>query len=204
MQTLPFHPQGGMAWGGVAIVKNEIVVLDPTTEQVAAWTGLPEGISSLKAVYENNLLFSLFPDTTWYIGRPWVGHLKLTLLDLDRSRHIEGLATFRRPAAPEQMKPWDAEVAYKSEGPTWDVHLSLPADHPYPVDIVFRTRLVGTVYDTLGGVVPAEGRTGHTYRVGINNLFDSAGVFGQTPYVCYGIGRRPHLYLMNAYSWAWN
>ncbi len=206
MQTLPFHPHGSgrTAHGGVTIVEDEVLILDPTSEEILASAPLPAGVESLETIYEKDLLFSLFPGATWYVGQPWQGTVILTLLEASHDRAAEGFVTFSHPDRPDQSKSWEAQAVPKHDGLTWDIDISLPRSHTYYSDIVFRVRLAGLVFDTLGGVVPAEGQPGASYEAEISNLFTGPEAFSPTRFVTYKISRRPHGFLLRSYKWAWS
>lgn len=167
MQPLPCHPVGAGFAGGVAVLPSQsnthpavVTVYDPLTDEPAAWTALPEDVATLSPplLVTRGVLFKLFPEQQWYIGRPWE-----TTVSLHVAR-----STSERADGTLQMDnntyPWLAEFAYTATGRQWRYDLLAWPPQIHALDVIF----LGRVCAALQGLLSRD-ETAAT--LAMNNLF---------------------------------
>jgi hypothetical protein len=163
-RVLPCHPyRPGHPGGGVHILpagaSRRVVVYDPLTDEAVLSALLAnEEVHHPALLVTRGVLFDLFPDLTWCIGRPWRGQVTFRVQQRYDDR-ASGIYILNE----RTQLPWSGRVYHSASGPMWRYSLPGLPDHD-PRDVVLLGRMIAAVH----GLVTQQGEEAAPR---LNNLF---------------------------------
>lgn len=151
MENYPCHPFEPKL-GGIKVMpcsddQVNVAVFDPFTDEPAMWATVPADLLagedlaiSPTLVLTRQILFDLFPNQTWYIGRPWEGEAPFRITGRS-DRKVSGTVT-----VDEVPLPWIGELAHSAGGRVWRYALGAWPPSVHRLDVVFLGRVLEIIH----------------------------------------------------------